>query len=97
MIRQIQTHYNNTTRIKVQSVYQYFLSHAILFAFRAIFQEFNVKERFDYNIIRSSTSTRSSLVVKIRYTKRKITDNQMNKTHKILQNEELKLKEKRYT
>ena len=77
--------------------YQFCTNHNISFDSRDIFRDFGVSERSGYRIIQQGASSRRHEGIETRGRKRKVTEDQVKKADDILQNEELKLKGKRYT
>jgi hypothetical protein len=97
MSRQFKTHHDTSIKTKVQDAYQYLLKHEISFDLKNIFAQFDVSNRTNYRIIQDKHSLRRHRDNETRDRKRKIIETQWNETDRILQDKNLKLKEKRYT
>jgi transposase len=99
MPKQSRTHYDTLIKVKIQGVHQFLCNHAISFNLKDIFKKFNVSNRTDYLIIKQffSRTRHKSDISKTRDCKRKISEAQIDEANRILQDEDLQLKEKQYT
>jgi transposase len=97
MPRQSKTHHGTLIKAKVQVAYQYLVKHEISFDLKDIFAQFDVPNRTSYRIIQDEHSLRRHRDNETRGRKRKVIEAQLDETDRILQDKDLKLKEKRYT
>lgn len=89
------THYDISRRARVQEVHEYLTAHHIPFDSREIFKQFNVSNRVSYDLIKKNASSRRNHRRADR--SYKVTPIQMREADQILQNDSLRLDEKRLT
>ena len=88
-------HYDTPRRVKVQKVYEFMFAQNIFFDSRDIFQQFDVSNTVNYELIKNGAFFRRNHSCTSRFYK--IKPEQMRETDQILQNDSLTLKEKRLT
>ena len=95
MPRQRKNHYDTFVKSKIQKAYYYFTKHEISFDSRDIFKDFDVSERSSYEMIQNEASFRIRNRVKkidTRERKSKVTKEQIRKTNRLLQTDDLEKK-----
>ena len=88
-------HYDTSRKAKIQGVYEFMFAQNIFFDFRNIFQQFDVSNTVNYELIRNGAFSRRNHSRTGR--SYKVKSKQMREVDQILQNDSLKLKKKRLT